>query len=135
MKYLFSAFLFFVALNCNANNPFLDRLTKLNQEIIFLQIKIKIADRLDKTTLKSEIIILKEKIIRLKQDTQKDFINNQTYSSEFNDLMGIVSDLANLKLDLLTTFKRTESNFYLEKYNQLNTAYTDLYGKLLLSSW
>ncbi len=118
-----------------AKNPFQDRLVLLNNEIIALQIKIKISGRFDYQIWGKELLALENKIFLLRKETSEDYLKYQTYGSEFNDLMAHVTQLAQLKLDVLSSYKRTNSNFYLEKYNQLNTTYTDLYGRLLLSSW
>lgn len=118
-----------------AKNPFQDRLVHLNNEIIALQIKIKTSGRFDYLIWGKELLALENKIFLLRKETSEDYLKYQTYGSEFNDLMAHVTQLAQLKLNVLSSYKRTNSSFYLEKYNQLNTIYTDLYGRLLLSSW
>lgn len=120
---------------CLANNPFQDRLSILNREIILFQIKIKSSGRFDYLVWGEEFLNLKEKIFLLKQDTQKDYLRNRTYSSEFSELMGLVTDLAQLKLEVLSTYKKTDSIFYLERYNDLNNSYTNFYEKILLTKW
>ena len=127
--------LFGKSLFCLANNPFQDRLAKLNNDIILLEIKIKTSGRFDYVIWGKELLSLREKIFKLRQNTNEDYLKNQTYGSEFSDLMGHVTDLAQLKLDVLSSYKRTNSSFYLEKYNQLNSVYTSLYEKILLSNW
>jgi len=134
-KYFLTFFLLVISFVGKSNNPFLDRLSNLNNEIISFQIKIKISGRFDYLVWGKELLELKEKIFVLRQDTVKDYIKNQTYGSEFSDLMGIVTDLAALKLEVLSTYRRTDSSFYLDRYNQLNSVYTPLYGKLLLTNW
>jgi hypothetical protein len=118
-----------------AKNPFQDRLIVLNNEIIALQIKIKTSGRFDYLIWGKEVLALKEKIFLLRKNTSEDYLKYQTYGSEFSDLMYHVTELAQLKLDVLSSYKRTNSNFYLEKFNELNGIYTDLYEKILLSNW
>lgn len=125
----------FIPLVGLSKNPFQDRLVNLNKEIILLEIKIKTSGRFDYQIWGKEVLALEDKIFLLRKNTTEDYLKYQTYSPEFSDLMTHVTQLAQLKLDVLSSYKRTNSSFYLEKFNELNQIYTDLYEKILLSNW